>query len=118
FLGEFGGGEERCSVDAVASGFCAHVDDGIPDALGFGEEDVFLAGDAEGEGVHEWVLRIAGFESDFTADGRDAEAIAIVRDAADHAVEDAAIRCSLFRCFLLFFATRHSPLATSDFSEP
>ena len=29
FLGEFGGGQQRCAVNAVAAGLCADVDDGI-----------------------------------------------------------------------------------------
>ena len=78
-------------MDAVASGLCADVDNGIAEAFGFGEEDVFLAGNAESESVDERILRVAGFEGDFAADGGDAEAVAVVGDAADYAVEDAAI---------------------------
>jgi len=51
FFGEFGGGEERGTVDAVAPGFRADVDDGIAEAFGFGEEDVFFAGDPQGKRV-------------------------------------------------------------------
>ena len=42
FLGEFGGGQQRGAVNAVAAGLGADVDDRIAFAAGAGEEDVFL----------------------------------------------------------------------------
>ena len=101
-FGEFGGGEQRGAVNAVASGFCADVDHRIAGAFGFGEEDVFTAGDAEGQRIDEGILRVAGFEDDFAADGGNAEAIAVVGDAADHAIEDAAILAAESGSVVLF----------------
>jgi hypothetical protein len=37
------------------------------------------------------ILRVAGLEGDFAADGGNAEAVAVVGDAADDAIEDAAV---------------------------
>ena len=96
FFGEFGGGEQRCAVNAIATGLCANVNHRIAGTFGFGEEQIFFTGDAQSQRVDEWVLRIAGLEGDFTANSRDAEAISIAADAADDAVEDAAILCGLF----------------------
>ena len=42
-------------MDAVASGFCADVEDGVAGAGGVAEEDVFVAGDAESEHVDEGI---------------------------------------------------------------
>ena len=78
-------------MNAVAPGFCADIDHGIADAFGLGEENFFLARDAEGQRVDQRILRIARLEADFAADGRHAKTISVVRDAANHAIEDAAI---------------------------
>ena len=91
FFGEFGGGQKRCAVNAVAAGLCADVNYRIADAPGFCEKNVFLSRDAESERVDEWILRVARLEGNFAADGGNAETISIVRDAADYAVENAAI---------------------------
>jgi hypothetical protein len=95
-------------VNSVAAGFCADVDDGIADAFGFGEEDFFFFGDAEGECIDEWILRIARLEADFTANRRDAKTISVTSDSANYAVEDAAIFSGV-----LFTGV----LACSDLSE-
>jgi len=57
-------------VDAVASGLCANVDDGIAEAFGFGEEDVFFAGDPQGKArLTRGFWEVAGFKGYFAADG-------------------------------------------------
>ncbi len=75
----------------------ADVDDGIANARGLGVEDLFLAADAEGEDVDERVAVVATLEDAFAADGGDAEAVAVVRDAADDAGEDAPVARAGFR---------------------
>src|SRR5208282_16923 len=108
FFGELRRGEQRCAVNTIAACFCTDVDDGIADALRFREENFFFARDAESEGVNQRILRIARLESDFAADGWDAETISVICDAANHSVEDAPVLGSLF------FART---LARSDFAE-
>ena len=90
FLGEFGAGHGG-AVDAVAAGFGSDVDDGVADAGGAGVEDFVFSADAEGEDVDERIAGIAGFEDGFAADGGDAEAVAVVGDAFDDAVQDAGL---------------------------
>src|SRR5580765_5829136 len=83
-------------MNAVAARFRSHIDDGVSNALGFCEKDFFFARDAEGQRVNQRILRIARLETDFAADGRDAETISVMRDAANHAIENATILGSVF----------------------
>ena len=91
FFGEFGGGQQRRAVNAVAAGFCADINHGIADALGFGQKNFFFSRNAQRERIHQRILRVARLEANFAADRRHAETISIVSDAANHAVENAAI---------------------------
>ena len=50
----------------------------------------FLA-DAEREDVDQRIAVVAGLEDALAADGGDAEAVAVVRDAGDDAGQDAAV---------------------------
>jgi len=83
-------------VDAVAAGFGADVDDGIADAFGAAEEDFVLGNDAEGEDVDEGVAVVGLMKNAFTADGGDAEAVAVMGDAGDNAFENAAVAGTSF----------------------
>src|SRR5437763_3325721 len=91
FFGELGAGQERCAVNAVAPRLCADVNHGIAGAAGFGEKQIFFSGNAQGQRVYQRILRVARFESDFAADRGDSEAVSVMGDAANYAVEDAAI---------------------------
>ena len=84
-------------MNAVAAGFCADVNHRIADTLGLGEENVFFARDAERERVDQRILRVARLERNLAADRGNAEAIAVVADAADYAVEDAAVGGKSYR---------------------
>src|SRR6267143_995976 len=107
-FGEFRGGEERGTVDAVAACFRADVDHGIANAFGFGEKDFLLFGNAERKGVDERILRIARLEGDFAANRRDTKTVSVASDSANYAVEDAAV-------FRGFFFT--GVLVCSDLAE-
>ena len=78
-------------MNSVAARFCPDVNHRIADAFGFGEKDFFFFGDAERERVNEWILRIARLEGDFAADRGNAETVSVTSDAANDAVEDAAV---------------------------
>src|SRR6185369_4923675 len=58
------------------------------DALGARTEDAIGLHDAERERVHQDVVVVAGIESDLAADGRDADAVTVVADAADDAAHE------------------------------
>ena len=84
----------RChggAVDAVASGFRAHVNYGIADTGRASEENFVMAENAQGEDVHQRVAVIARLEHAFAADGGNAKAVTVVRNAADHAFHDALV---------------------------
>jgi len=91
FLGEFRGSKQRGAVNAVAAGFGANVNHRVAGAFRPGEKQVLFFGDAEGQRVYQRILRIARLESDFAADSGNAEAIPVAADAADYAIEDAAV---------------------------
>src|SRR6266404_2936244 len=100
-FGEFRGSKEGGAVNSVTAGFCPDVNYGIADAFGFGQKNFFLLGDAECEGVHQRILRITRLEANFAADGGNAETISVVGDAANHAIEDAAVLRGFLRTRIL-----------------
>src|SRR5437660_1057950 len=104
-LGEFSGGEQRGTMNSVAARFCPDVNHRIADAFGFGKKDFFLFGNAERERIDERILRIARLEGNFAADGGNAETVSVASDAANDAVEDAAVFRGLF--FRRVFARRN-----------
>ena len=81
FLGQILRGKGRAR-ETVATGGRADVEDRIADALGRAARDLLVAQHAEAEGVHERIALVGFVEIDLARDGRDAEAIAVVRDAA------------------------------------
>ena len=61
---------------------------GLPDARRRRAEDAVARRDAEREGVHQDVVVVARVEVDLAADGRHADAVAVVPDAADDAAHE------------------------------
>ena len=96
FLGELGR-RHGCAVDAVAPGLRADVDHRIAGPFRLAVEDLAVLEDAEREDVHQRIAVVAFFEDALAADRRDAEAVAVMRDAGDHAFQDAGIPRSGFR---------------------
>ena len=82
-------GEHRCSADAVATGARAEQDDEVADAGRGRALQVRGLEDADAHGVDEARLLVAGVEAHLAADVGDANAVAVVPDAADRAVEQA-----------------------------
>ena len=78
-------------MDAVAAGLGADINDGVARARSLGVEDLVLADEAEGEGVHERIATVAGFEFGFAAEVGHAEAVPVSCDAADNAFEDGVV---------------------------
>ena len=83
--GEGGAGQ------AVAAGGRADVEDGIAQALGRAARDLFVAQDAEAKDVDQGISLVGLVKINFAGDGGNAEAIAVMSDAADHAREEAAV---------------------------
>ena len=78
-------------MNSVTTGFCADINDGITDTFSLGEKNFFLASNAESQRVDERILRVTRFEADFASHCGNTEAVAVVGDAADYAIEDAAV---------------------------
>ena len=87
FFRQFGGGESR-AVDAVFAGGGADVEDRVADARRLAALDLVDLHDAQAEGVHKTVGLVGLVVIDVAADRRDAHAVAVMGDAADHAVNE------------------------------
>ena len=96
FLGQILRGKRRAR-QAIATRRRADVKDRIAHALGRAARDLFVAQHAEAKRVHQRIALVAFVEINFARDGRNAEAIAVMRDAADHAGEKPAIVGMRFR---------------------
>jgi hypothetical protein len=83
-------------VDAVAAGFSADINYRIADPSGFGEKDVFLSRDAEGERVNQRILRVTRLEANFAANRGHPKGVAVISDATDYSIQDTAIFCRVF----------------------
>ncbi len=94
FLGQIPRGKGGAG-QAVAAGGRADVEDRIAHALGRAAGDLLVAQDAEAKDVDQRIALVALVEINLAGDGRDAEAIAVMGDAADHAREEPAVvgRC-------------------------
>src|SRR6185437_9158797 len=97
FLAEFGGGEQRSAVNAVAARLCARVDHRVALSLSARKKEIFPAADAERERVDQRIIRIARLEDDFAAHGRNAEAIPVKRNPAYDAIQNPAITREFLR---------------------
>jgi hypothetical protein len=86
------GRSHRRAVDAVAAGLRADVNDRIADALRDARKMRSARATAEGEDIDQDVAVVGGVEGGLAADGRDADAVAVARDAADDAVDEVRMR--------------------------
>src|SRR5512143_610142 len=78
-------------MDAVTPGPRADAEENVAHSFGAGPDQVALAEEADAHRVDQRVARIAGGEADFAAEGRDADAIAVVADSAHDAGEEIAV---------------------------
>ena len=72
---------KRRARQAVAARGRADVKNRIADALGRAARDLFVPQHAEAEGVHQRIAFVGFVEINLARDGRNAEAIAVMRDA-------------------------------------
>ena len=80
-------GEHRRAADPVAAGERAVEDEEVADALRARGENALGGEEADAHRVHERVRRVRLVESALAADVRDADAVAVVADARDGALE-------------------------------
>ena len=90
FLGQIARGERRAR-QTVAPRLRADVKDRIANAAGRAARELLVPQNAKAKNVHERIAFEAFVEINLAADGRDADAIAVMRDAGDHAGEQAPI---------------------------
>ena len=84
------------AMDAVAPGLGADVNDRIAFAGGTSIENLVAADESQGEGVYQGIIRVATLEFGFSAEVRDAEAVAVRSDAAYYAFEKGMILVDFF----------------------
>ena len=82
---------KRRAREPVATRRRADVKHGIAHALGRAARDLFVAQHAETEGVYQRITLIRLVEIHLARDGRDAEAISVMRNAADDTGEQSPI---------------------------
>ncbi len=79
--------EHAHAADAVAAGRRAQEHDQVARARGASEHESFHRQRAETEHVHEGVPRVGGIEGQLAADRRDADGVAVARDAGHDTLE-------------------------------
>ncbi len=82
---------EGGSVETVAAGVGADEHDQVAYARCLGSHDAVGRHDADTHGVDERIARERWVEENFTADGRDAQAVAVSADSGDHVFEQVSI---------------------------
>ena len=80
-------GEDARAADSVAARCRAEEDDGVPGRAGAGAGDAVGGDKADAHRVHQAVVPVGGVEDRVAADGGDADAVAVVADSLDRALE-------------------------------
>ena len=84
-------------MDAVAPGLRADVDDRIAFARGLGVEDLVAPDQSQSERIHQRIAGVARLELGLAAHVGHAEAVAVRRDAADHALKHGMVLVNVLR---------------------
>ena len=82
---------KRRARQTIAAGGRADVKHRIADAFGRAARNLFVAQHAEAKGVHQRIAFVALVEINLARNGRDAETIAVMRDAAHDARKETAV---------------------------
>ena len=82
---------KRGAGQTVAPGFGADIKNGIADAAGRAARELFVSKHAETKNIYERIAFETFVEINFAADGRNPDAIAVMRNAGDDAGEKPAI---------------------------
>ena len=92
---EFLAGHGR-TVNSVTASFRADVNYGIAFARSLRIKDLVFADESECEGIHQRITRVAGLDLGFAAEIGDSKAVAIRRNAADHAFKNGVVAMDVF----------------------
>ena len=84
FLGQILRGEGRAG-QTIAPRLGADIENRIADAVGRAARDLFVPQNAKAKHIHQRIAFEAFVEINLAPDGRDAKAIAVMRDASDDA---------------------------------
>ena len=95
FLGQLARGKRR-ACQTIATGFGADVENGIARAFRRAARELLVAQHAEAKNVYQRIALETFVEINLAADGRNADAIAVMRDAGDDAGEKAAGSLAIF----------------------
>ena len=88
-------GRERRARQSIAPGGRSDVKDGIADALCGAARDLLVTQHTQAKGVDQRIAFVTLVETDLAGDRRNAEAVAVMRDAGHDAGEEAAVVCDL-----------------------
>ena len=80
---------KRCAGKTIASRFSADIKDWIANAACRAARQLFVTQYAEAKNIYQRIALEAFIEIDFTANGRDPDAISVMRDSGDDACEQA-----------------------------
>ena len=84
------GREDGDPADAITAGGCAVEDDAIADSTRLCEMEICMLHGADAQCIHERVPEVTRIEDDFTADVREAKAVAVSANAGNHARQHAS----------------------------
>ncbi len=91
FFGQFARGEGRAG-QTIATRLRADVENRIANAAGRAARELLVPQNAEAENIHQRIAFETFVEINLAADRRNADAIAVVRDAGNDAGEEPAVR--------------------------
>ena len=94
FFGQFPRGERRAR-QSIASGLRADIKNRIANPAGRAARQLLMPQNAETKNIHQRIALETFVEINLAADRRDADAVAVVRDARDDAGEEPAVGCDL-----------------------
>ncbi len=98
-LGLFGklGGRHRRAMNAVPPRLRAYIDHRVSNAGGFTVEDFVVPEHAKSEYVDQWIAVVTLVEDALPANGRNAEAVAVMSDARNDTLENAMVASARLR---------------------
>ena len=80
-------------MDSITSGAGSDGDDWIADAFGLRTYEIILVHKPDAHRVDEWIPLVGGVENDFSGDGRNPDAVAVITDAFYHPREQIPHAC-------------------------
>ncbi len=84
-------------MDSIAPGLCTHINNRIAGATRLSKKQIFFFGDAQSQSIDKRILRVARFETNFSAYSGHPKRISVAGHPANDAVEDAPVFCDVFR---------------------